>query len=291
MAFLTLIREFNQGLTAMQLFQMFAGTADIWEKLPNGYAIYIIYVIYVLSPKLFLSIIIRILCISIYNPCWIKMCSPFIYLLEIIIYTKNICLAWYLVHVCGLVAHSCPTLCDPMDCSPPGSSVHDILQARVLEWIAISFSRGSSLPRDQTRVSHLVDRRFTVWATREVQLFAQVVKLHVCSVSQSPPTLCDLMDCSRPISSAHGLLQARILEWIAISSRRDLPNLGIESAPPALAGRFVTNEPPEKPVFKLPFGKVAAICIHTSNRYECPFPINAHRYIFWSTWYVMQYFW
>ena len=48
------------------------------------------------------------------------------------------------------VAQSCPTLYDPMDCSPPGSSVHGILQARILEWVAISFSRGSSRPRDQT---------------------------------------------------------------------------------------------------------------------------------------------
>ena len=46
------------------------------------------------------------------------------------------------------VAQSCPTLCDPMDCSPPGSSVHGIFQARILEWVAISFSRGSSPPRD-----------------------------------------------------------------------------------------------------------------------------------------------
>ena len=46
-----------------------------------------------------------------------------------------------------------PTLCNPMDCSPPGSSVHGILQARILEWVAISFSRGSSQPRDQTQVS------------------------------------------------------------------------------------------------------------------------------------------
>ena len=46
------------------------------------------------------------------------------------------------------VAQSCPTLCNPMDCSPPGSSAHGILQARILEWLAISFSRGSSLPRD-----------------------------------------------------------------------------------------------------------------------------------------------
>ena len=52
-----------------------------------------------------------------------------------------------------LVAQSCPTLCDPMDCSPPGSSVHEIFQARILEWVAISFSRGSSQPRDRTRVS------------------------------------------------------------------------------------------------------------------------------------------
>ena len=55
-----------------------------------------------------------------------------------------------------------------MDCSLPGSSVHGIFQARVLEWIAISFSRGSSQPRDQTRVSCIVDRCFTIWATREV---------------------------------------------------------------------------------------------------------------------------
>ena len=65
------------------------------------------------------------------------------------------------------VAQSCQTLCNPMDCSPSGSSVHGIFQARALEWVAISFSRGSSQPRDQTRVSHIAGRRFTVWATRE----------------------------------------------------------------------------------------------------------------------------
>ena len=48
---------------------------------------------------------------------------------------------------------SCLTLCDPVDCSPPGSSIHGILQARILEWVAISFSRGSSRPRDRTQVS------------------------------------------------------------------------------------------------------------------------------------------
>ena len=55
----------------------------------------------------------------------------------------------------------------PMDCSLSGSSVHGSFQARILEWVAISFSRGSSQPRDRTRVSHIVGRRFTIWATRE----------------------------------------------------------------------------------------------------------------------------
>ena len=53
------------------------------------------------------------------------------------------------------VTQSCPTLCDPVGCSLPGSSVHGILQARILEWAAIPFSRGSSRPRDQTLVSYL----------------------------------------------------------------------------------------------------------------------------------------
>ena len=56
------------------------------------------------------------------------------------------------VCVCS-VAQSCLTPCDPMDCSPPGSFVHWILQARILEWVVISYSRGSSQSRDQTRVS------------------------------------------------------------------------------------------------------------------------------------------
>ena len=50
-----------------------------------------------------------------------------------------------------LVVQSCPTVCDPVDWSPPGSSVHEIFQARILEWVAISFSRGPSQPRDRTR--------------------------------------------------------------------------------------------------------------------------------------------
>ena len=63
------------------------------------------------------------------------------------------------VKVNMLVAQACP-LCDPMDCSPPGSSVHGIPQAGILEWVAISFSRGSSQPRDQTQGSCIAGRFF-----------------------------------------------------------------------------------------------------------------------------------
>ena len=81
---------------------------------------------------------------------------------------------------CGcLVAKSRPTLCDPVDCSLPGSSVHGIFQARILEWAAISFSRGSSKPRDRTRVSHVVGRCF-------YRLSHRVIAFLLISWLQSP---------------------------------------------------------------------------------------------------------
>ena len=72
----------------------------------------------------------------------------------------------------GLAAQSCLILCNPMDCSPSGSSAHGILQARILEWIAMPFSRGSFPSRDQTQVSCIAGRFFTVWATREAHIKA-----------------------------------------------------------------------------------------------------------------------
>ena len=135
---------------------------------------------------------------------------------------------------------SCPTLCDPMDCSPPGSSVHGILQARVLEWVAMSFSRGSSRPRDQTQVSCLAGRFFTDWAKTDIWIhpsppltawktlgksvsYRESV-CQMCSVYahslQSCLIPCDPIDCSLPGSSVHGILQARVLEWVAMPSSR-----------------------------------------------------------------------
>ena len=65
------------------------------------------------------------------------------------------------------VSQSCPTLCDAVDCTPPDSSVHGILQARILEWVTFSFSRGSSRLKDRNQVSRFGCRHFNLWATRE----------------------------------------------------------------------------------------------------------------------------
>ena len=119
-----------------------------------------------------------------------------------------------------LVAQSRPTLCDPMDHSLPSSFVHWILQARMLEWVAIPFSRGSSQPRDLTWVSRIGGRYFTIWATRLVlPIYSQVVFweyrksgetyqayfftviLGYCSlsfISSVMLTLCDAINCSTP---------------------------------------------------------------------------------------------
>ena len=112
------------------------------------------------------------------------------------------------------VAQSCPTLCDPMDCSLPGSSIHRIFQARVLEWAVISFSRGSSQSRDQTRVSRTADRCFTVWATREALLGNLVTDIYfgMWIILKSLLNLLQYCFCSMIWFSsckAHGILAPR----------------------------------------------------------------------------------
>ena len=72
-------------------------------------------------------------------------------------------------------------ICDPIDCSPPGSSAHGILQARILEWVAIPFSRGPPKPGDQTRVSCITSRFFTNWATSI--LYLQYISAQVTHIS------------------------------------------------------------------------------------------------------------
>jgi len=99
-----------------------------------------------------------------------------------------------------LVAQLCLTLCDPA-----GSSVCRILQARILEWVAISYSRGSSWPRDWTCISCIAGRFFTVRATAAAAAAKSL---------QSCPTLCDPIDGCPPGSSVPGILQAKTLEWV-----------------------------------------------------------------------------
>ena len=137
-----------------------------------------------------------------------------------------------------LVTQLCLTLYDPMDCSPPDSSVHGILQARILQWGAIPFSQRSNLGLLHCRqilyhLSHQGSPKKASWC--------------VCSIvsgSLQP------MDHSSPGSSVLGISQARILEWVAISSSRrpsqarDRPESPVS---PTLAGKTFTNVPPGKP--------------------------------------------
>ena len=96
-----------------------------------------------------------------------------------------------------------------MDCSPPGSSVHGILLARILEWVAMTSSSRSSQPKDGSWVSCIAGRFFTVWANQG--------SLNAAKSIQACPILCDPIDSSPPGSPVPGILQARTLQWAAIS--------------------------------------------------------------------------
>ena len=152
-----------------------------------------------------------------------------------------------------------------MDCI-----VHGVLQAIILEWVAFPFSRGSSQTRNWTQVSCIAGRVLTSWVTKEgMQCFTNprvlpgflcrkvlttsttyatyllpplplckmcsLARCCCCLVTKSCPTLCDPMDCSPPGSSIHGIPQARVLEWVAISfSRGSAWPLEIELRSPTL---------------------------------------------------------
>ena len=123
------------------------------------------------------------------------------------------------------VAQSCPTLCDPIDCSLPGSSVHGIVQARILEWLSCpppgdlpdpgieSVSPViPALQADSLLLSH--------WGNPNWLKSLLLQSVSESEVGQSCPTLCDPIDCSLLDSSIHGIFQARVLKWVAISFSR-----------------------------------------------------------------------
>ena len=94
--------------------------------------------------------------------------------------------------------------CDPWDCSPPGSSVHGISQARIVEQVAISFSRGFSWPRDQTHISWIGKLFLYSWDNRKTLYNVSIVNtVQFSSVAQSCPILCHPMNCSMPGLPVH----------------------------------------------------------------------------------------
>ena len=104
-----------------------------------------------------------------------------------------------------------------MDCSSPGSSVHRFSQARILKWVAIFFSRGSSWPVDPTHASWIGRRVLYHWIIREASVCVVAAAATAAKLLQSCPTLCDPIDGGPPGSLIPGILQARTLEWVAIS--------------------------------------------------------------------------
>ena len=145
-----------------------------------------------------------------------------------------------------LALQSCLTLCNPMDCSPPGSTVYGISQARILKWVAISFSRGSSQPRDGTHVSCIV-RWVFFFTTGPLGKHCEFTAAAAKSL-QSCLTLCNPMECNLSDSSVHGISQGRILEWVAISFARGSFQPRDQIHISCIAGRFLTAEPPGKPL-------------------------------------------
>ena len=126
---------------------------------------------------------------------------------------------------------SCPTLCDPVDCSPPGSSGRGILQTRTLERGAVSSPGGSSHPEikhappaalplqaDSSLLSHR-GRPHVIYATYCIFILF-ILLMHACMLSRFSRLCATLINRSPPDSSVHGILKPRILEWVAAPSSR-----------------------------------------------------------------------
>ena len=166
------------------------------------------------TSKILSKVIHGVACISISFFLYVYVIFHCMYLPQFI----YLFICWWIVKV--KVTQLCPTLCNPMD-----YTVHGILQASLLEWIATPFSRGSSQPRDRTHISLIAGRFFTDWVTRIFGLFCfwllDVMHEHVCvKLLQSCLTLWHSIDCNPPGSFVHGILQARMLEWVAMLSSR-----------------------------------------------------------------------
>ena len=136
------------------------------------------------------------------------------------------------------VAQSCLTLCDTMDCSLPGSSVHGVLQARILEWVTISSSRKSSWLRHWTCISCVscIGR----WNLYHCTTWEAPRSINVKHKLLSHVWLYDPMNCSPPDSYVHGVLQTRILQWVANPFSRGSSQPRDQTWVSCIADRFFT---------------------------------------------------
>ena len=163
----------------------------------------------------------------------------------------------------------CPTLCNPMNCSWPGSSVHRIFQTRILEWVAISFSRRSSWSRDQTQVSRAEDRLFTIWANREAQKKQRLLNtktsinsstfLEIARPRKSIPTLCP-----KKGRNSHRSVNLKVGTWAPACSlliQEALPNCLRLASLPLKSCSYCS---PNRRCFKLSFG--SKVTIFTSHQ-------------------------
>jgi len=146
------------------------------------------------------------------------------------------------------VAQSCPTLSDLMDYSPPGSSVHAIFQARVLEWSAIAFSLVL-LSSSQTFSSRRTALQQGFSSSGLLAFWAR--SLLCCLVFSLS---CDPMDCSPPGSSVPGLSQARILKWVVFPCLGESSLPVIEPASPALQANSLLLSHQGSPLTCVPAG-------------------------------------
>ena len=160
-----------------------------------------------------------------------------------------------------LVAQSCLTLGDPVDCSPPGSSVHGVLQARILEWVTIPFSKGSFWPRDWIWVPCIAGAFFTIWAAKEALISytsMQSKKLkenpHASIWPYNQDSLLTLL----------GVLHAKGLCHLLIESFSELPNLN--QPPGSLIFPCYYN-----PVISKVMGKRTVLALH-----KIVFPPNSY---------------
>ena len=151
--------------------------------------------------------------------------------------------------LCVLVTQSCLTLCNSLDWSPPGSSVHGILQARILEWVAIPFFRGSSQPRDRTRVSCIAGRFFTTREKNNRYEHKYLVLLLLNHFSRVQ-LFASLWTVAHQALLSMGFSRQECWRGLPCPPSGDLSNPGTEPASlisPALAAVSLPQVPPGKP--------------------------------------------